>query len=362
MKTEFFQKNVKALALPRVHQIAQNIFMGCFPWIMKLTVALRITEDGLRSGRVKPNETILVDSSSGTLALGLAIAARLYEVPVVVYSDSAIDESLLNLLELLGARVEFVQGSAGAGNSQSQRLAGVSEFVRAHDGCAFWTRQYDNPSNALSYEDEVTNAIVEQLPSIDYLVCATGSGGSLTGLATALRKRNPHIIAVAVDTHNSILFGHVDKPRTLRGLGNSIMPKCLNHRVVDLVYWISAADAFYYTRSLCTQVGLYRGATTGAVFGVAKHIAEQYPGKTILALSADSGERYSKTAYSDAWCKENQVFTDFPAQYATEVQSPHESQEHGRFSFFRWNRRTLQEVVGNDVQYPTTDQITNRTM
>ena len=345
------QQNLKQKAVPVIHEIRGNLLLAAF-WLQKLAVGMQIVEDGLCSGAIKPSQTMLCDSSSGTLAYGLAFAARIYELPTVLVSDPAIDPFFANMLELLGAKIRIVHEKRPIGGYQVPRLEGVQEILNNNQG-AFFTRQYDNPSNAKAYQRRIALRIGQANPQI--LVVCCGSGGSMTGLAKSLRKSNPDLIVVGVDTHNSVLFGHDDGTRMLRGLGNSLMPKALDHSVVDIVYWVTAAEAFYMTRKLFSEHGIDMGATTGAAFLVADHISQKYPDKQVLFIGPDRAERYISTVYNIDWNKEQNVYADTVSE-PQEVYSPKESQELGMFSFYRWGRRSLRQVVG-EKQCMTTDTV-----
>lgn len=339
-----YLKNINILkqkSLPAHFQLESNLHCMAF-WLQKLTVAIQIIEDALRNDSINPKQTILLDTSSGTLAYALALVGKSYRFHVKLVSDPAIDANLANLLDLLDASIEIVQHPIN-NSYQIPRLKKVYEIMM-NEPCAFFTRQYDNPSNAKSYQDAIVNHIHASVPRIDVLVCCTGSGGSITGLST-LRKFNPNMKVVAVDTHGSVLWGEQDAHRTLRGLGNSLIPRALNHKVCDEVFWVPAAEAFFGARALFQNYTIDMGATTGAAYVVARHIAAMNPDKQVVFIGPDRAERYLSTIYKENWCRQNNAWTtDFPDDVYN-ASSPADAQQHGGVAKFAWNRRSLAQVV-----------------
>lgn len=143
--------------------------------------------------------------------------------------------------------------------------------------------------------------LVEKIGRIDCLVGCVGSGGSLCGTATYLRQLFPGLQAIAVDTNNSVLFGHSAGPRLLRGLGNSIVPKNLDHALIDEVHWVGALQAFAATRDLYRHHAMFVGPTSGAAHLVADWFARTHPNDTVAVILPDEGYRYQSTVYSDDW-------------------------------------------------------------
>lgn len=106
-----------------------------------------------------------------------------------------------------------------------------------------------------------------------------------------------------MDTNNSVLFGQSAGPRLLRGLGNSIVPKNLDHALIDEVHWVGAFQAFAATRDLYRDHAMYVGPTSGAAHLVADWFARKHPNDTVAVILPDEGYRYQSTIYSDAWLK-----------------------------------------------------------
>ncbi len=331
-------------SLPAIVRLQPNLHGALF-WLMKLCVGLRMIEKGLREGSIAPGG-LVVESTSGTMGYGLALAARAFGIRVRLVGDPAIDPWLANLLDHLGAEIDIVTEKLPIGGYQVPRLKRLKDILVQHPS-ATWMKQYDNPSNPESYL-ATAKLLVERIGRIDYLVATTGSGGSISGTTKALRSMGQNPRVVAVDTHASVLFGQADGPRLLRGLGNSIFPKNLDYSLIDEVHWVTAADAFTLTRNLFCNFGLDVGPTTGAAYQVANWLANTYPNKSIVFIGPDRAERYLNTTYSRQWCEANDAWVDEATPQPTLVGHPSEA----RYEWTRmlWQRRSYQDVTGNKAQ------------
>jgi cysteine synthase A len=158
-----------------------------------------------------------------------------------------------------------------------------------------------------------------------------------------LRLLFPNLVAVGIDTHGSILFGHHDQKRLLRGLGNSIMPTNLKHAIFDEVHWVSSAEAFAATRDLHRRHSLFMGPTSGASYLVALWWARRRPDATTVALFADEGYRYQDTVYNDEWIKANNALLErLPSE---PIPVGHPLNAESSWSHIHWNRRTYEAVL-----------------
>jgi cysteine synthase A len=325
---------------PSLIPLEDNLTAAVFP-LMKIFPAEFCVHKAAEAGQITP-ESLIVESSSGTMALGLAIVCNAYRYRLTIVTDNACDDALRRRLEDLGATVERVSGPAATGGYQRARLE------RLHEICAstrdhWWVNQYDNPANGGSYA-AFADHLVESLGQVDCLVATVGSGGSACGTTRALREKFPHLQLIGVDTFGSVLFGQPDAPRKLRGLGNSLFPRNLDHSAFDEVHWVSAAEANMATRRLHQKTTLFRGATSGACWQVARHWALRHPRARVVCISPDDGYRYVHSVYDDEYLQENELWLSDPRRDPLEVTSPLEAES--AWSCIRWNRRTYREVVG----------------
>lgn len=325
---------------PTLVPLDDNLVAAAFP-LMKIYPAdfcLRqaLAQSGLTSS------SLVVESSSGNLAMGLAIVCRLRGLRLVIVSDYACDPLLRRRLEDLGTRVEIVPAPAAAGGYQRARLDRL-EQIRAENEHHFWVNQYDNPCNPGAYGPFAAQ-LVESLGRVDCLVGSVGSGGSVCGTARYLRELFPELHVVGVDTFGSVLFGQPDRPRQLRGLGNSILPRNLDHAAFDEVHWVTAAEAYRATRLLHKRAALFCGGTSGAAWMVAAHWARRNPGARVVCILPDDGFRYVETIYDDGYLAAQGLLLDELPQ-PREVSHPLEAGPS--WSWMRWERRAHADVVGD---------------
>ncbi|MGZ0150537.1 pyridoxal-phosphate dependent enzyme [Kribbella sp. WER1] len=275
----------------------QNVFA------MKDRVAKRVVFEARANGLLHVGAPIL-ESSSGTMALGLALVGTLLGHPVHIVTDPRIDEITLAKLRSLGCSVHVVDAMTSHG-WQSARLARLAELMAEHDD-AFCPRQYYNPQNPLAYS-ALADELLADLGRVEVLVGAVGSGGSLCGTARALRRAQraagitDPVRVIGVDAVGSVLFEQPDHPgRRQSGLGNSLMPGNLSLAEIDEVHWLNDHEAFTATRELARDECLFAGNSSGSVYQVLRHVALTLPeGATAVGIFPDRGDRYVDTIYSD---------------------------------------------------------------
>lgn len=293
-----------ALEMPRLVRLGPNLFGAAFT-LMKLLPARHILERARQDGSLEPG-TVVIETTSGTFGLALAMECSLRGHPLVLVSDPAVDPALRRRLRDLRAQVVIVERPAPVGGLQQARLDRMVE-LRARHPRHFLPSQYANPDNPDAYR-VLGEALTATIGPVDCLVGPVGSGGSMCGTASALRCSGHDVVAVAVDTPGSVLFGQHDAPRRVRGLGNSLMPPNLDHTTFDEVHWVSDRGAFAATRALHRHHALFMGPTSGASWLVARWWARTHPDATVVALLPDEGHRYSDTVYDDAWLHRQGLF------------------------------------------------------
>jgi cysteine synthase A len=339
-RTLISQTIVEDMALPRLVWLRPNLVGMAFP-ILKLLPAQYIIRKALEDGSLAPGAGI-AETSSGTFGLALAMVARLQGHPLALVSDPTLEPGLRRRLEDLGATVHVLTDPGPSGAWQRARLDYLDALLEASPG-TFCPRQYDNPQNPASYApcaEQLANAA----GAVDCLVGPVGSGGSLFGIASYLRLLFPEMAVTAVDAQRSVIFGQSDARRVLKGIGNSIVPGNVDHAAVDVVHWVSAPEAFLATRQLHRQHGLFMGPTSGAAFLAADWWARENPDSLTAVILPDEGWRYLDTVYDDAWLAERGLKLDALPQGPVKWDRPHDGDDP--WSFYRWGRRGLSEVMG----------------
>ena len=341
-----FADVVEAQRIPTLVRLTGNLYAVVFR-LMKMVPARHILRQAESSGQLSADTTV-VETTSGTFGLALAMQCALSGHPLVLVSDPVIDARLHRQLTHLGATVDIVQQPAEHGGFQASRLARVEE-IRAGLPVSFCPEQYSNPEQPKSYA-LVADLLWEQLGQVDCLVGPVGSGGSMCGTARHLRQACPDLRAVGVDTHESVLFGQPDGHRTLRGLGNSMMPANLDHTEFDEVHWLEAATAYAATRDLYRSRALFMGPTSGASYFVGSWWAARHPDAVTVVMLPDEGYRYTDTVYDDVWLAANGLGDPPALREPTVVSDPRPT--GSGWSRMDWSRRTLAEVTGIDDPLP----------
>ncbi len=335
------QEATEAYQLPKLVRLAPNLYGACFT-LMKMIPARFILRKAEQDGALERG-TVIVETTSGTFGLALAMQAVHLDRRLILVSDPVIDERLYRRLTDLGAVVERVPATAAAtvGGYQAARLARL-EQVRAEHPATFCPEQYSNPDNPRSYA-AVAELLLECLGQVDCLVGPVGSGGSMCGTSRYVRTVLPECRAIGVDTHSSVLFGHPDGSRELRGLGMSLMPANLDHRVFDSVHWCSASVAYAATRQLHQRHALFMGPTSGAAYQVARWWAKANPDAVTVVLFPDEGYRYQDTVYDDEWLMAG---GHLDGQLPVEpVPVDHPALPAGPWTSYDWARRPYAEVL-----------------
>jgi len=344
MLIQKYKKNIynnysSTIITPKLIQVLPNLVITLFE-LMKLIPAKYTILNALKKNKIDPNCPI-VETSSGTYALGMGIVCAELEIPFFIVSDPVIDKELMNRLKDLGGKVQIIASKSDNLNVQTLRLEYLNGYLLKNRG-TFWPSQYNNPENRIAYSN-FANYLLSNIGSNFTLVGTVGSGGSTCGTIEVLRKVNNNIKLIGVDTFGSILFGLPKKERKLRGLGNSIFPQNLIHEYFDQVHWVTAECAFNNTRKLHSSKGLFCGPTTGAAYHVAKWFAANNINEMVVLISPDQGYRYMSTVYNDNWLKVNKMNLSIDFSKPNRVLKLTEVKEP--WSYFDWGRRTYKEVM-----------------
>ncbi|MFJ2740822.1 PLP-dependent cysteine synthase family protein [Streptomyces sp. NPDC087440] len=324
---------------------------GRNPGGIKDRTALYMVERARERGDLLPGARI-VESTSGTLGLGLALAGIVHGHPVTVVTDPGMEPLVSGLLTAYGADVHTVRVPHPVGGWQQARRDRVGELLAAHPD-AWCPDQYHNPDNVHAYAP-LAHELVAQLGRIDALVVSVGTGGHSAGVASVLRRYFPALKVVGVDTCGSTIFGQQATPRLMRGLGSSIHPRNVDHSLFDEVHWVAAGEAVWAARALARSRYASGGWSVGAVSLVAKHLAATLPAESrIAAVFPDGPHRYTGTVYDDAWCRAHHLLDRLPAEAPDEIGHP------GERAVTRWTKcRTVTDPVSGRPS--ATDPVSGR--
>jgi cysteine synthase A len=320
---------------------------GHNPGGIKDRPALHMVRAARADGRLAPGARI-VESSSGTLGLGLALAGATYGHPVTVVTDPGMEPLMAGLLTTYGAKVDLVGAPHPDGGWQQARRERVQE-VLAGDPGAWCPDQYNNPDNVAAYAP-LAHELVAQLGRVDALVVSVGTGGHSAGVASVLRGFFPRLRVVGVDTTGSTIFGQpAAANRLMRGLGSSIHPRNVAYHLFDEVHWVAAPEAVWAARRLAVGHYATGGWSVGAVALVARWLARVLPAEDrVVAVFPDGPQRYVGTVFDDAYCRSNGLLDRLPAEDPDEIAHP------GDRTATRWTRctRVVDPLAGTEPDAP----------
>lgn len=265
--------------------------------------ALEMLRERIRDGRLVPGRSVVVESSSGNLGIGLAQVCGYYGIRFICVVDPRTNRDNIAIMRALGAQVEMVTDvDPVTGEYLPVRKRRVRELVATLDD-AYCPDQYANPLNPRAHRTTV-GEIVDALPTVDYLFCATSSCGTLRGCAEYIRENRLPITIVAVDALGSAIFGPAVGGRLIPGHGASVRPALYGDDLADLVVRVDDLDTIAACRRLAAREALVVGGSSGAVVAALDRVRDQIrPGATCALVFPDRGERYLDTIYDDDWVR-----------------------------------------------------------
>lgn len=303
---------------------------GFNPGGIKDRPGLYMVERARARGELTPGGRI-VESTSGTLGLGLALAGIVHGHPVTLVTDPGLEPSMTRLLTAYGAEVDTVPEPHPTGGWQQARRERVARLLARRPG-SWCPDQYNNPDNTAAYTP-LALELASQLGHIDTLVCSVGTGGHSAGISRVLRQLYPELRVVGVDTIGSTIFGQPARTRLMRGLGSSIHPRNVAYENFDEVHWVAPSEAVWTCRRLATSHYATGGWSVGAVALVAGWLARASAADSrIAAVFPDGPQRYLGTVYDDEYCATYGLLDSAPAAEPEVIGRPHEKE------VTRWTR------------------------
>jgi cysteine synthase A len=278
---------------------------------VKDRLALAVIEQAEYEGRLKPGQTV-VEATSGNTGIGLAMVCAAKGYPLVITMAESFSIERRRLMRFMGAKVVLTPAALKGSGMYRKAL----ELAEAHDW--FWPRQFENEANAEIHARTTAQEILRDFEGrrLDYVVTTVGTGGTLKGIARALRAARPETRIIVAEAENADLLGSgAPQPPPLDGVPQShprfqphpiqgttpdfiskLAQDAIDGGLIHAVVGVNGGEALRLARELALREGILAGISSGATLAAGQKILESAPpGTTVLCMLADTGERYLST-------------------------------------------------------------------
>ncbi|MBM3245039.1 MAG: cysteine synthase A [Candidatus Omnitrophica bacterium] len=260
---------------------------------VKDRIGLAMIEEAENSGKIKEGGVIL-EPTSGNTGIALAFVAAVKGYKLILTMPETMSMERRQLLKALGAEIILTPGAEGMSGAVRK-----AEELAKDNKDYFMPQQFSNPVNPQIHRRTTAREIwADTDGKIDILVAGVGTGGTITGIAEAIKKKKPGLKVVAVEPLDSaVLSGARPGPHKIQGIGAGFIPEVLNRKVIDEIIKVSNEDAFLTSKALASQEGILAGISSGAAVYAALEISRrrENKGKLIVVVLPDTGERYLST-------------------------------------------------------------------
>ncbi|MCA1615199.1 MAG: 2,3-diaminopropionate biosynthesis protein SbnA [Acidobacteria bacterium] len=263
--------------------------------------AFHIIRQALDTGALKPG-SVVIESSSGNMGIGLAQACTYYGLRFVCVVDAKTTAANVRLLKAYGAEVHIVtEPDPETGEYLPARIRAVGDLLASTPN-GFWADQYSNEANAAAHRQTMREIATALGGEVDYLFCATSTCGTLRGCSEYVREHGLRTKVIGVDAVGSVIFGGTKGTRLLPGHGAAVRPKLFKDDLADMCVHVTDLDCVTGCRRLARHEAILAGGSSGGVFTAVERLKDEIPaGANCVLIFPDRGERYLDTVYSDEW-------------------------------------------------------------
>jgi len=265
-----------------------------------------ILDHALRAGRIGPG-SVIIESSSGNMGVGLAQACRFHGLRFICVVDTKTTALNLQVLRAYGAEIDLVsEPDPETGELLQARLKRVRDLLGRIPG-SFWPNQYENPKNAQAHYGTTMHEIATTLDGkVDFLFVPTSTCGTVRGCGEYVRDHGLATRVVAVDAYGSLIFSDVCAKRMVPGLGAGMRPPLCEMSLIGECVHVTDLDCIVGCRRLIEREAILAGGSSGGVLAAVEACVDRIPpGSVVVAILPDRGERYLETLFSDAWVREH---------------------------------------------------------
>ena len=254
---------------------------------VKDRIALNMIESAIATNKIDKSTTI-IEPTSGNTGVGLAMIAAERGLKIILTMPSSMSIERQKLLKAFGAELVLTDPKYGMQGAVDEALRLSKEIPNS-----FIPSQFDNPANPEMHKKTTALEIWNDTDGkVDILVAGFGTGGTVSGVGEILKSKNPNIKIIGVEPAKSPLLSKGEAgPHMIQGIGANFIPKNLNRDVVDEFLTVSNEDAIATAKALAQKEGLLVGISSGANIYAASQVAKANPGKTIVTILCDTGER-----------------------------------------------------------------------